>query len=283
MDGLRLVEGDVLDQRLDDLVEAPWDLVANLPYHITSPVLHRVLEHDPRPERIVLMLQREVAERVAAPDGGKSYLSVFVQYHAHVSVARVVPARAFEPAPDVQSAILVGTTHPRRLSARRGDRPVAPGPGGVPGAAQDAPQCPAAAAAGRGPRTLRARPRGRGHRRRSATPDAQRGGVDGTTGSADAAAMSTLRPAAAAKYDLALAVSGRREDGYHLLRSVFLPLALHDVLEAEVDSSATADALSIEGELEASPDNLVLRTTTLLRQAAARSLLRTAAAGRCQR
>ena len=45
---------------------APWDLVANLPYHITSPVLHHVLGDEPRPERFVLMLQREVAERIAA-------------------------------------------------------------------------------------------------------------------------------------------------------------------------------------------------------------------------
>jgi 16S rRNA (adenine1518-N6/adenine1519-N6)-dimethyltransferase len=113
---LRLVEGDVLDQELSDLVSAPWDLVANLPYHITSPVLHRVLDADPRPERFVLMLQREVAERVAAAPGGMSYLSVFVQYHAEVSVLRVVPARAFEPAPEVESAVLVGRTRPRRLS-----------------------------------------------------------------------------------------------------------------------------------------------------------------------
>ena len=113
--GLRLVEGDVLDQSLRDPVTDPWDLVANLPYHITSPVLHRVLGAEPRPERFVLMLQREVAERVAAPAGGKSYLSVFVQYHADVSVARIVPARAFEPAPEVESAVLVGVTRPRRL------------------------------------------------------------------------------------------------------------------------------------------------------------------------
>jgi len=115
--GLRLVEGDFLDEQLGDLVADPWDLVANLPYHITSPALHRVLEHEPRPARFVLMLQREVAERVAAPAGGKSYLSVFVQYHADVTVARVVPARAFEPAPEVESAVLVGVTRPRRLDA----------------------------------------------------------------------------------------------------------------------------------------------------------------------
>jgi 16S rRNA (adenine1518-N6/adenine1519-N6)-dimethyltransferase len=112
---LRLVEGDVLDRAMADLVEPPWDLVANLPYHITSPVLHQALGSEPRPERLVLMLQREVAERIAAPPGAMSYLSVFVQYHARVAVARVVPAAAFEPVPAVESAVLVGETRPRRL------------------------------------------------------------------------------------------------------------------------------------------------------------------------
>jgi 16S rRNA (adenine1518-N6/adenine1519-N6)-dimethyltransferase len=112
---LRLIEGNVLEQRLDELMRPPWDLVANLPYHITSPVLHRVLGAGARPDRVVLMLQREVAERIAAPPGEMSYLSVFVQYHALVRVARIVPATAFEPAPEVESAILVGETRPRRL------------------------------------------------------------------------------------------------------------------------------------------------------------------------
>ena len=61
------------------------------------------------------MLQREVAERISSPPGGMSYLSVFVQYHADVRVARIVPRDAFEPAPEVESAILVGKTRPRRL------------------------------------------------------------------------------------------------------------------------------------------------------------------------
>ncbi len=112
---LRLVEGDVLDLPVAELMAAPYELVANLPYHITSPVLHRVLGNEPRPEGFVLMLQREVAERIAAPAGAMSYLSVFVQYHAAVRVARTVPPSAFEPAPDVQSAILVGETRPRLL------------------------------------------------------------------------------------------------------------------------------------------------------------------------
>ncbi|HEX5827974.1 MAG TPA: 16S rRNA (adenine(1518)-N(6)/adenine(1519)-N(6))-dimethyltransferase RsmA [Candidatus Limnocylindrales bacterium] len=104
---LRVVEGDALDQDLVRLCPAPYDVVANLPYHITSPILHRLLGEAPRAERLVLMVQREVAERVAAAPGDCSYLSVFVQYHARARVAFRVPREAFEPAPKVESAVLV--------------------------------------------------------------------------------------------------------------------------------------------------------------------------------
>jgi 16S rRNA (adenine1518-N6/adenine1519-N6)-dimethyltransferase len=104
---LRLIEGDALDQDLVRLVEPPYDVVANLPYHITSPILHALLGEAPRPERLVLMVQREVAERIAAPPGRMSYLSVFVQYHARVRVAFAVPPEAFEPEPAVESAVIV--------------------------------------------------------------------------------------------------------------------------------------------------------------------------------
>jgi len=108
---LELIEGDALDRELLQVVEPPFKVVANLPYHVTSPILHRLLGGLPRPERLVLMLQLEVAERIAAKPGSMSYLSAFVQYHAEVSIARRVPAAAFEPAPKVESAIVV--LHPR--------------------------------------------------------------------------------------------------------------------------------------------------------------------------
>jgi len=104
---LRLVEGDALDEDLTRLVPPPYEVVANLPYHITSPILHRLLGETPRPERLVLMVQREVAQRIAAPPGGMSYLSVFVQYHARVRIAFDVPAEAFDPEPAVRSAVIV--------------------------------------------------------------------------------------------------------------------------------------------------------------------------------
>lgn len=106
-DRLRLVEGDALDQDLVRLVPPPYDVVANLPYHITSPILHALLGTAPRPRRLVLMVQREVAERIAAPPGKMSYLSVFVQYHARVRIAFTVPPGAFEPEPAVESAVIV--------------------------------------------------------------------------------------------------------------------------------------------------------------------------------
>jgi len=103
---LRLVQGDILDQAIPGLVEAPYEVVANVPYHITSPILHRFLGAPPRPERLVLMLQREVAERISAAPGDMSYLSVFVQYHAAVRIAFAVSCEAFEPAPEVESAVV---------------------------------------------------------------------------------------------------------------------------------------------------------------------------------
>jgi 16S rRNA (adenine1518-N6/adenine1519-N6)-dimethyltransferase len=116
---LTLVEGDALDQDLVHLLPQPYDVVANLPYHITSPILHRLLGSEPRARRLVLMLQAEVAERIAAEPGRMSYLSVFVQYHAEVRVALAVPRATFEPAPAVDSAVVVLEPHPADGSAGR--------------------------------------------------------------------------------------------------------------------------------------------------------------------
>lgn len=122
---LRLIEGDALDEELTQLVPPPYEVVANLPYHVTSPTLHRFLEAPPRPERLVLMVQAEVAERITAAPGRMSYLSVFVQYHAAVRIVRRVPAAAFEPAPAVESAVIEIRTH--RPGSIEGTAAAAPG------------------------------------------------------------------------------------------------------------------------------------------------------------
>jgi 16S rRNA (adenine1518-N6/adenine1519-N6)-dimethyltransferase len=102
-----LIEADALSLHPRELViDGPFKLVANIPYHITSPLLHAFLEGEHPPELTVLLVQLEVAERVAAPPGGMSYLSVFAQNVAEAEVVARVPAIAFEPEPAVDSAIL---------------------------------------------------------------------------------------------------------------------------------------------------------------------------------
>ncbi len=118
--GFELVEADALTLHPRECFPGEsFKLVANIPYHITSPLLHAFLEGDRPPELTVLLVQAEVAQRVAAPPGQMSYLSVFTQNIADAEVVARVPAAAFEPAPEVESAIL-------RLR-RRPDPVVAPG------------------------------------------------------------------------------------------------------------------------------------------------------------
>ena len=102
-----LIEADALTLHPRDAFPGEsFKLVANIPYHITSPLLHAFLEGDRPPDLTVLLVQLEVAERVAAPPGQMSYLSAFVQNVAEAEVVARVPAAAFEPAPEVDSAVL---------------------------------------------------------------------------------------------------------------------------------------------------------------------------------
>ena len=81
----------------------------NLPYHLSSPILFHLLDEREALRRAVLLLQREVAERIAAPAGGRDYglLSVLVQHVAEPRLALSVPRHAFTPPPEVESAALV--------------------------------------------------------------------------------------------------------------------------------------------------------------------------------
>src|SRR5690606_16221499 len=83
-------------------------VVANLPYYVTTPILMSLLETDLPLEFIVVMVQKEVAERLAAPPGSKAYgsLSIAVQYRCEAEVAAVVPPTVFIPRPDVDSAVI---------------------------------------------------------------------------------------------------------------------------------------------------------------------------------
>lgn len=109
---ITLVEGDILASgSLDSLALARDDnekykLVANIPYNITSQLLERFLTTSPRPQRMVLMVQKEVADRLTAAPSRMSLLSVVCQLYADCFRVAIVKAGAFRPIPKVDSAIV---------------------------------------------------------------------------------------------------------------------------------------------------------------------------------
>ena len=84
----------------------PYKVVANLPYYITSPTLRHFLEAKHRPVLMVLMVQREVGERIVAKPGDMSVLSVSVQFYGDARLVTLVPPAAFYPPPKVESAVV---------------------------------------------------------------------------------------------------------------------------------------------------------------------------------
>ncbi len=113
-----IVHGDALEYPFETL-EGRWKVVANLPYYISTPIIQRLIRFREKFTTLTLMLQKEVAERVAAPPGGKEYgyLSVLVQFYTAPRVEFTVPAGAFTPAPEVDSAV---------MTLRVRERPAAP-------------------------------------------------------------------------------------------------------------------------------------------------------------
>ena len=105
--GARLVEGDALNFRPSELEPEPYKLVANIPYYITSAILRHFLESEHRPERVVLMVQKEVAQRIVARPPDMSLLAVSVQFYGRAKIWSYVPAGAFFPPPKVDSAVLL--------------------------------------------------------------------------------------------------------------------------------------------------------------------------------
>lgn len=108
-DNVRVVHGDILKIDISrEIMAEKYKVVANLPYYITTPIIMGLLEQRLPIERLVTMVQKEVAERMIAKPGGKDYgaLSVAVQYYTQPEILFVVPPKAFIPAPAVESAII---------------------------------------------------------------------------------------------------------------------------------------------------------------------------------
>ena len=104
---VQIVQGDVLETDLHALAGADFLLIGNVPYYITTPIVFKALE-PPIPRRSVFLVQREVAERMAAKADTDAYgaLSVNVAAVANVDQVMNVPAGAFQPPPKVESAVV---------------------------------------------------------------------------------------------------------------------------------------------------------------------------------
>lgn len=111
---VHVIHQDILKADLSSMVKEHLgeykriSVVANLPYYVTTPILLHFLEAGLQLESIVVMIQKEVAERIAAKPGTKEYgsLTIAIQYYAQSSIARLIPKTVFVPQPNVDSAVL---------------------------------------------------------------------------------------------------------------------------------------------------------------------------------
>ena len=117
---IEIVQGDILKMDIEELLSGhnlpastqrgeqaiSYKLIANLPYYITSPIIRKFLESETPPQEMILMVQKEVAERIVAGPGEMSILAVSVQYYAQAEILFPVSKKAFYPIPEVESAVI---------------------------------------------------------------------------------------------------------------------------------------------------------------------------------
>ena len=246
-----------------------WTMVSNLPYNVAIPVVMRALETAPMIERFLVMVQREVGERLAAVPGTKAYgaVSVKVEYHASAEVVGTVPPSVFVPKPKVDSALV-------RLERR--PAPVTPRP--------DPERMFELVRAGFATRRKMLRRAldstlvvGSGE---NADQVFQRAGIDSRpraetltlaqwaalAHAESTAAVSEVRFVAYAKLTLSLHVTGRRADGYHDLEMLVVPVSEpHDEL---VVRPAVSPSIVVAGPcragVPADDTNLALRAAHAL-------------------
>lgn len=121
-----ILVGDILRINVEEILETigfarqPYKIIANIPYYITAPIIRTLLSLRIPPNSLTLMVQNEVADRLAAKPGSMSLLSVMAQYYALVEKKIFVPRTAFDPVPNVDSAVV--TLHPKRKYSPENDR-----------------------------------------------------------------------------------------------------------------------------------------------------------------
>lgn len=104
---LTVITSDFLQFNLESLPSTPYVVAANIPYYITSPIIKKLLTSPRPPLRIVLLIQKEVAQRLAASPGKHTYASIFASSHSTVSLSSLVPRELFTPPPKVDSQIII--------------------------------------------------------------------------------------------------------------------------------------------------------------------------------
>ena len=104
---VEIVQGDILEFRPDEyFTDGDYYVAANIPYYITSAVIRHLLEGKARPKRLALTVQKEVAERICAAPGKLSLLALSVQVYGKADMPMIIPAAAFYPEPNVDSAVV---------------------------------------------------------------------------------------------------------------------------------------------------------------------------------
>ncbi|MBR0403406.1 ribosomal RNA small subunit methyltransferase A, partial [Candidatus Saccharibacteria bacterium] len=114
---LKVVNADFLDFDLSQISE-PYVVAGNIPYYITSPIITKLLTATTPPLKIVLLMQKEVAERILSAQGKHTYLSIFAQNYANIFPGSTVPREYFTPPPKVDSAVVVFEPHPPFLTEK---------------------------------------------------------------------------------------------------------------------------------------------------------------------
>lgn len=105
---LEVINADILDYDFDG-IEKPYTIAGNIPYYITSPIIEKLIKLDSRPRKIVLLVQKEVAERIV--DKKETFLSLLVKNRAEATLGPVVKKEEFIPPPKVDSQVIVLIPH----------------------------------------------------------------------------------------------------------------------------------------------------------------------------
>ncbi len=107
-----VIEANVLDFLPQYSTEKSFKIIGSLPYYITSPILHEIIKMNKRPKKVVVLIQKEVAKKIAAKAPDSSYLSTFIQTFYEVEYVATVDKNEFSPVPKVDGGILKMTLKP---------------------------------------------------------------------------------------------------------------------------------------------------------------------------